>query len=794
MLLRTALIILQLIISLSVWATHIVGGSIALTHLNGVNHRLELNVLRDCLNGQAEFDIPATVAIFEKATHRRMDVFQMRNLTVKPLEITGPNCAPVPNSCTELGIYTMNIQLSPSIYNHPQGYYIVYMRCCRNNIIVNIQQPGDAGITIYTEIPPVTISNSSPNFTNNPFTYLCVNRPFTYNFGFTDSDGDSLVYSMITPVNGPLTRQEPIVRIGQSPESGPYDQVSWNGGYNNQMQISGNPSLSIDPSSGEINVTPNVAGVHVIAFRVEEYRFGQKIGQVNFELQLTIVNCPPNPPPAITITRDGVPIISNVLQVMVPNEICLRITISDPGDSIQANIRRQVFSGGITPITSDTSVNVFNTFSFDYCWQTTCNFSASNRVVFEINSIDNGCPIPSRSRRVFTLLAEPMPVQNSVDILCFYLREDSVIFEYGDSNLIAPFFDKYIVTRAVNDDNFIVYDSITDLDNRVFIDPNAFDNRNNNYKYVIHAQNKCRQLGPPSESGTTFENLIETPQNQSINTVTVRDNSYLRIEWNETWEKDFARYQLYKSKRNANNWQLIREFVNPKIIAFEDLDVNVHEQSYCYYLLMRDTCQNISDTGLMACSIVLKGNTHPFNHYLTWDKYEYWQGGTSGYEIYRKDHLNEFELQQFVQSNIKAAAADDRLNRKSGIYNYYVVANERPTVAPSTQGKTITFTAQSNTIELVQKPLLHIPNAFTANNDGLNDAFNLKDVFVKDFHLQIFNRWGQKIFESFDPENTWKGISADGDVSPADVYVYVIRYTGWDDSAHQRTGNVTLLR
>lgn len=794
MLLRTTFIFLQLIMSLSLWATHIVGGSIAVTHLNGVNHRLELNVLRDCLNGQAEFDIPATVAIFEKATNRRMDVFQMRNLQVKPLQITGPNCAPVPNSCTELGVYTMNIQLSPLIYNHPEGYYVVYMRCCRNNIIVNILNPADASITIYTEIPPVTISNRSPNFTNNPFTYLCVNRPFSYNFGFTDSDGDSLVYSMIRPVNGPLTRLTPIVNINRPTESGPYTKIEWSGGHNDQMQISGNPGLTIDPATGEINVTPMMAGVHVIAFMIEEYRFGQKIGQVNFELQLTIVNCPPNPPPAITIARDGVPIISNVLKVMVPNEICLRITIADPGDSIQANIRTQVFSGGINPANTDTSIHVFGSYSFDFCWQTACNFSTSNRVVFEINAIDNGCPIPSRSRRTFTLMTEPMPVQNSVDILCLYLREDSVVFEYGDSNVISPFFDKYVVTRAVNDNNYSIYDSIMDVNNRVFIDPNAFDNRNNDYKYVIHAQNKCRQWGPPSESGTTFENLVETPQNQFINTVTVRDNAFLRVEWDKTWEKDFARYQLYKSTRNANNWELIREFTNRTTTAFEDFEVNVHEQSYCYYLLMRDTCQNISDTGMMACSIVLKGNSHPFNHYLTWDKYEYWPNGTTGYELYRKDHLTPFDRIQFIQSNTKAAAADDRLNRKSGIYGYYVVANEMSSNAPSSQGKTITFTAQSNTIELVQKPLLHIPNAFTANNDGLNDAFNLKDVFVKDFHLQIYNRWGQKVFESFDPENTWKGLSDDGDVAPAEVYIYVIRFTGWDESVHQRTGNVTLLR
>ena len=88
----------------------------------------------------------------------------------------------------------------------------------------------------------------------------------------------------------------------------------------------------------------------------------------------------------------------------------------------------------------------------------------------------------------------------------------------------------------------------------------------------------------------------------------------------------------------------------------------------------------------------------------------------------------------------------------------------------------------------------YIPSAFTPNNNGLNEDFKPKIAGVHDYRFIIFNRWGEKIFETLDIEEGWNG-SYQGTASELDVYVYKIIFT--DDTKnkqHQYIGKVTLLR
>ncbi len=65
----------------------------------------------------------------------------------------------------------------------------------------------------------------------------------------------------------------------------------------------------------------------------------------------------------------------------------------------------------------------------------------------------------------------------------------------------------------------------------------------------------------------------------------------------------------------------------------------------------------------------------------------------------------------------------------------------------------------SDTIVFLNKcpSYLYIPNAFSPNGDSLNESFEIYITNITDFHLLIYNRWGEKIFESFDPSFHWDG-------------------------------------
>ena len=89
---------------------------------------------------------------------------------------------------------------------------------------------------------------------------------------------------------------------------------------------------------------------------------------------------------------------------------------------------------------------------------------------------------------------------------------------------------------------------------------------------------------------------------------------------------------------------------------------------------------------------------------------------------------------------------------------------------------------------------LFIPSAFTPNSDGLNDIFKAKShCSFSDFDLQIFNRWGDKVFESRNSNTGWDGTYL-GSKMLSGVYVYVITYATASHISKTAKGTVTLIR
>ena len=90
---------------------------------------------------------------------------------------------------------------------------------------------------------------------------------------------------------------------------------------------------------------------------------------------------------------------------------------------------------------------------------------------------------------------------------------------------------------------------------------------------------------------------------------------------------------------------------------------------------------------------------------------------------------------------------------------------------------------------------VYIPNAFTPNNDGVNDSFISLGMGIKDFEISIFDRWGLKIFYSIDMKKGWDGrIQENGTPCQSDVYVYKINIIDVQGVPHDFAGRVSLVR
>ena len=90
-------------------------------------------------------------------------------------------------------------------------------------------------------------------------------------------------------------------------------------------------------------------------------------------------------------------------------------------------------------------------------------------------------------------------------------------------------------------------------------------------------------------------------------------------------------------------------------------------------------------------------------------------------------------------------------------------------------------------------PLLDVPNAFTPNNDGVNDKVFVRGYGISKMRWRIYNRWGAMVFESVDRNQGWDG-TYKGSLQPNEVYHYVLDVEFFDNTKSQKKGDITLLR
>lgn len=87
-----------------------------------------------------------------------------------------------------------------------------------------------------------------------------------------------------------------------------------------------------------------------------------------------------------------------------------------------------------------------------------------------------------------------------------------------------------------------------------------------------------------------------------------------------------------------------------------------------------------------------------------------------------------------------------------------------------------------------------IPNAFTPGDDMVNDFFDGKGVGFTDYRMQLYDRWGQLLFESFQYGRGWNGKDRGGKDAPLGVYVYVFDLKTPVGKKYHYVGRVTLVR
>lgn len=332
-------------------AAHILGGDLSVTHLQSDSFLVSMKLFRDNCSGGADLDGSVTLNVYEEGTNipLSLTIFMPQDSTRIPL--LGDECVR-PEQCLEIGYYSAIVQLP----ENSNGLYLVWERCCRSAVIVNITDPEDFGMVFVATIPDPAIQNSSPVFAPYPADgYFCVNSYNQFAFEAIDPDGDSLVYSLDNPLYGELATTFPgDPNPGGGGPKPTFHPFGYNAPYSFANPIGGTPPMSIDSETGLITASPESIGKFAFAVLVEEYRDGVKIGEVRREITLESSNCEPDLPPTY-VGFDN----QDTVYFTAFEENALDIVIIDnPLDSVWQEFSGEIFDGPFENLAVFDTVNL----------------------------------------------------------------------------------------------------------------------------------------------------------------------------------------------------------------------------------------------------------------------------------------------------------------------------------------------------------------------------------------------------------------------------------------------------
>ncbi len=126
----------------------------------------------------------------------------------------------------------------------------------------------------------------------------------------------------------------------------------------------------------------------------------------------------------------------------------------------------------------------------------------------------------------------------------------------------------------------------------------------------------------------------------------------------------------------------------------------------------------------------------------------------------------------------------------SSTNTYTIMLITNPETACADTAQQVWFIDGDSTQELI------IPNVFTPNSDGLNDCYYIKGISPRcdEYHITIYNRWGEIYFENTDPQQCWNGQNKNGVNASDGVYFYIMNIKKKDQEHKALRGTITLIR
>jgi len=295
-----------------------------------------------------------------------------------------------------------------------------------------------------------------------------------------------------------------------------------------------------------------------------------------------------------------------------------------------------------------------------------------------------------------------------------------------------------------------------------------------------------------SDTSTTLPiHVPRLPMPQLIH-ATVPDNHNILVEWNDIPNLKIRRWIVEKSF-DGLKYNILDSPFTRNILSVTDSKTDVGNNSYYYRLGLMDSCGDVSPYGNIAKTILLRVDTTPnVRPLLYWTGYKSWPEGVQYYEIDIKDANGNFNMLARTSSGSDTTYIDNITDLNSlPDYCYRVIAHRNGPATNPDENLAITSISNDGCVHVSSR--VFVPNAFTPNGDGLNDSLVIKGLFINQFHIRIYDRWGTKVFESNSLKDSWDG-TFKGGKPVTDVYKYLINVKGTDGNLYYFKGTITVLQ
>ncbi|MCS7073090.1 MAG: gliding motility-associated C-terminal domain-containing protein [Bacteroidia bacterium] len=299
--------------------------------------------------------------------------------------------------------------------------------------------------------------------------------------------------------------------------------------------------------------------------------------------------------------------------------------------------------------------------------------------------------------------------------------------------------------------------------------------------YAIHSAQQCTIQASVSQN---YQISNTPPDLGDLCTVSVLPgDERILVQWQPSTADDIRTYQVWRSTGLQGTFSIIDSTSQANIETLANPD----QEQYCYYIRAVDYCNESAETEIL-CTHRIEGYSVPFVAYLSWVYGTWWSEGVSAVEIYTNTDATKTNYQllaRFDESTLSYIDSNLVLDKGLFCYKIRVLSNVGACGTDSWSNDTcVTF-----------DPAIYFPTAFTPNNDGLNDEFLPKGLFLEEVDLKIFDRWGKIVYESYAPNQGWNAKSNDGKDVPEGVYIYRIKAKGFQSNVSmERVGSITVIR